>query len=213
MRYKDLNSSLTAHIATLRIIIVVMILLNIFMWYGWQGATADIRIHIPPDIRSGAVVHSGEISDANIYSFASYIFQQLNHWSENGEKNYGEQIFSMSAYLTPEFRKLLIKDMNERNKNGELTGRVRFIQPIHGHGFEERRVDIENESNWIVWLDFNIEEYMHGMQIKKIRIRYPLRVTRFNIDPETNPWGLALNGFTKEGPARLTEDDTTHTTK
>lgn len=213
MRYNDLNSSLNAHIMTLRVIIAVFVILNIFMWNGWRGAIADIRIHIPPDIRSGAVVKADEISSANVFSFTSYIFQQLNHWAEDGEKNYGEQIFSVSAYLTPTFREYLIKDMHERNRNGELQQRVRFIQPVPGVGFEERRVDVLDDSNWIVWLDVNIQEYVQGMQVKSVNIRYPVRVTRFNIDPETNPWGMALNGFSGEGPVRINDDSTEVTTK
>jgi len=213
MRYKDVNSSLSAHINSLRVVIGVLILINFYMWYGWQGASSDLRIHIPPDIRSGAVVKADEISDANIYAFAAYIFQQLNHWNENGEADYGKKIYSMSAYLTPQFREFLIKDMNERSKNGELMGRIRFIQPIPGQGFEERRVDIQDESHWIVWLDFNIHEYVQGMEVKSVNIRYPVKVSRFNIDPETNPWGLALNGFSGTGPVRLNADNRPETKK
>ncbi len=213
MRYRDLNSSLGSHIATLRGIIVILVLINIFMWMGWRGASSDIRIHIPPDIRSGAIINADEISDVNVYSFASYIFQQLYRWPVNGEKNYGEQIFIVSPYLTPGFREELINDMETRSKNGELTGRVRFIQAIQGQGYEERRVDLLDNGNWIVWLDFNIQEYVNGMQVKNVNIRYPLRVTRFDVDPETNPWGLALNGFSGKGPVRLGDDNKPLTTE
>jgi len=207
MRYRDVNSSLGSHIMTLRCVIGVLILINVLLWIGWRNASSDIRIHIPPDIRSGAIINSDEISDINVYIFASYIFQQLNRWHVNGEKNYGEQIFNVSPYLTPGFRKELIEDMESRSKNGELTGRVRFIQAIHGQGYEDRRVDLLDDSNWVVWLDFNIQEYVNGMQVKNVKIRYPLRVTRFDVDPETNPWGLALNGFSGQGPIRLGDDN------
>lgn len=206
MRYRDLNSSLGSHIMTLRVVIGTLVLINAFMWIGWRNASSDIRIHIPPDIRSGAIINADEISDVNVYSFANYIFQQIYRWQENGVKNYGEQIFNVSPYLTPGFREELIKDMEMRSKNGELTGRVRFIQAIPGQGYEERRVDLLDDSHWTVWLDFNIQEYVNSMQVKNVNIRYPLRVTRFEVDPETNPWGLALDGFSGKGPVRL--DDT-----
>ena len=41
--------------------------------------------------------------------------------------------------------------------------------------------------------------------VKQTAIRYPLRVVRLSVDPETNPWGLALDGFATEGPQRLSE--------
>ena len=203
MRYRDLNSSLSSHITTLRVIIGTMVLINVFLWIGWRNASSDIRIHIPPDIRSGAVVNADEISSVNVYSFASYIFQQIYRWHENGVKNYGQQIFNVSPYLTPVFRSELIKDMEKRRQQGELTGRVRFIQEMPGHGYEERRVDLLDDNNWIVWLDYNIQEFVNGMQVKNVNIRYPLRITRFDVDPESNPWGLALAGFSGKGPIKL----------
>jgi hypothetical protein len=32
-----------------------------------------------------------------------------------------------------------------------------------------------------------------------------LRVVRLSVDPETNPWGLALDGYGATGPRRLSE--------
>ena len=46
-----------------------------------------------------------------------------------------------------------------------------------------------------------------GMTVKKTTIRYPLRVVRFSIDPESNPWGLALDGFAASGPRRLSDSE------
>ena len=51
------------------------------------------------------------------------------------------------------------------------------------------------------------------MEIKNVLIRYPIKVVRYNINPETNPWGLALDGFGSEGPKRLTEADLVASTK
>jgi hypothetical protein len=45
------------------------------------------------------------------------------------------------------------------------------------------------------------------MTVKKTTIRYPLRVVRLSIDPESNPWGLALDGFAASGPRRLSESE------
>jgi len=207
MRYIDLNSSLEAHITTLRGVIGALILIIIFLWYGWNASKQDIRIHIPPDIRSGAVLKADEIGTANVYTFASYIFQQLNHWANNGDQDYGMQIFKMSAYLTPDYREYLTNDLDIRGKRGELTGRVRVIQAIPGQGYEERRVDVVDADTWVVWLDYSIQESVRGMEVKHLNIRYPLRVVRYDIDPETNPWGLALDGFGKQSPKKLTDED------
>jgi integrating conjugative element protein (TIGR03746 family) len=100
-----------------------------------------------------------------------------------------------------------MNDMDIRGKRGELTGRVRVIQPIVGQGYEERRVDVIDADTWVIWLDYRIQETVRGMEVKHLKIRYPLRVVRYNVDPETNPWGLALDGFGTEGPQKIIEED------
>ncbi|WP_404357119.1 PFL_4703 family integrating conjugative element protein [Methylotuvimicrobium sp. KM1] len=207
MRYRDENSTLKSHINSLRIVIGFQLLLIVGLWYGWHQSRNDIRFHIPPDLRSGAVLKLDEVPPPNVYAFAHYIFQQLNHWEENGETDYGKQVFRMAAYLTPEFRQFLTHDLELRGKRGELSGRVRGIQLIPGHGYEERRVDVLDRNTWLVWLDFRIEETVRGMDVKSLDIRYPIRVVRYHVDPEVNPWGLALDGFGGEGPQRLSNEE------
>ncbi len=207
MRYTDLNSSLEAHITTLRVIIAILVLIIIGLWVGWNGSKNDMRIHIPPDLRSGAILQADEVATANVYAFAFYIFQQLNHWPENGVEDYGSQIFSIAPYLTPEFREYLINDLDIRGKRGELNGRTREMHPVPGKGFEERRVDLLDADTWVVWIDYKIRESVRGMEIKNVMIRYPIKVVRYDVNPEVNPWGLALSGFGAEGPKRLTAED------
>lgn len=206
MRYRDENSTLQSHINSLRIIIGFLLLLIVGLWYGWHQSRNDIRLHIPPDLRSGALLSLDEVPPPNIYAFAHYIFQQLNRWEENGETDYGKQVFRMAAYLTPEFRQFLTHDLELRGKRGELSGRVRGIQLIPGHGYEERRVDVLDRNTWVAWLDFRIEETVRGMDVKSLDIRYPIRVVRYDVDPEINPWGLALDGFGGDGPQRLNSE-------
>lgn len=206
-RYKDENSTLKSHIDSLRIVIGVQVMLIFALWYGWHQSKNDIRVHIPPDLRSGAVLQADAVAPSNVYAFANYIFQQLNHWEKDGETDYGKQIFRMSAYMTPDFREFLTNDLELRGKRGELTGRQRGIQPIPGHGYEERRVDVLDFNTWLVWLDFSIDETVRGMDVKSLNIRYPIRVVRYSINPEINPWGLALDGFGGEGPQRLGDEN------
>ena len=162
-------------------------------------------MHIPPDLRSGATLAVDEVSPPNVYAFAFYIFQQLNRWPEDGATDYGRAIFRVSPYLTPRYRADLIAELEQKGRQGELAYRVRGVQEIPGHGYEERRVDLLNEDAWIVWLDLDLLESVKGMTVKRTAIRYPLRVVRYAVDLETNPWGLALDGFGAEGPRRLTD--------
>jgi integrating conjugative element protein (TIGR03746 family) len=79
------------------------------------------------------------------------------------------------------------------------------MQEIPGHGFEEQRVSVLGGDAWIVRLDLDLLESVKGMTVKRTAIRYPLRVVRYAVDLEANPWGLALDGFDDGGPRRLTD--------
>jgi integrating conjugative element protein (TIGR03746 family) len=207
VRYRREIDNVRAHVYTLRGVIGLQFLLLLLLWYGWHRAPEHLRIHVPPDLRSGAVMKVGEIPPANVYAFAHYIFQQLNHWPKGGDKDYGAAIFRLAPYLTPRYRAELEADLNQRGKRGELANRRRGVQELPGHNYEERRVDVLGNGTWVVWLDLSISEWVQGMTVKQTAVRYPLRVVRYAVDPELNPWGLALDGFTDEGPRRLSEEE------
>jgi integrating conjugative element protein (TIGR03746 family) len=175
---------------------------------GWNNARQTQRIHIPPDLRSGISLAFDEIHPANVYGFASYIFQQTNHWQEDGSKDYPQQIYALSAYFTPHYRTALMTELKLRGKQGELINRTRTIQALPGSAYEERRVVILGKNSWLVWLDFQITEHVRGMEVKNVKIRYPIRVVRYAVDPEQNPWGLALDGYSGDGPRRITDEET-----
>jgi len=204
-RYRYEIDNVRAHVRSLWIIIGVQILVIFALWMGWSEAPKQLTVHVPPDLRSGATLSVNEVPEANVYAFAFYIFQQLNRWPEDGAQDYGQAIFRVSPYLTPRYQAELIADMELKGKRGELAYRVRGMHEIAGHGFEEHRVDVLAPGVWVVWLDLALMESVKGMTVKQTAIRYPLRVVRLSVDPEANPWGLALDGFATKGSHRLTD--------
>jgi integrating conjugative element protein (TIGR03746 family) len=209
-RYRHQIDNVRAHLRSLWAVIVLQALVIAALWFGWSQAPERLTVHIPPDLRSGAVLDVDEVPPASVYAFAFYIFQQLNRWPEAGAKDYGQAIFSVSAYLTPRYRSDLLTELERKGRQGELAYRVRGLQVIPGHGYEERRVDILDGGVWLVWLDLELLESVQGMTVKRTAIRYPLRVVRYAVDLEANPWGLALDGFGADGPRRLTDEELTN---
>ena len=61
--------------------------------------------------------------------------------------------------------------------------------------YDDERVEIINENNFVVWLDLRIKETHRGVDIKTVDIRYPIKVVRSDISLDFNPWGLQLDGF------------------
>lgn len=203
MKYLSENENLREHIRTLRWIAAAELAVIAALWFGWQSAKGDLRIHLPPDLRSGAVVKADDPQPENVYAFARTIFQTVNYWPEDGQGDYGKAIFAASYYLTPRFREELNGDLDLRGKKGELAGRVRSAQEIPGHGYAESRVRPTGNGVWVVTLDFRLHEFVRGTPVKTVAVTYPLRVVRMDTDPTQNPWGLALDGYDGLGPARL----------
>lgn len=211
-RYRMEIDNVRSHLRSLWGVIVLLTLIALVLLVGLIRAPEHLTVHIPPDLRSGASLHFHEIGTANVYAFAYYIFQQLNHWPDDGANDYGSTIFALSAYLTPKYRASLIADLELKGKQGELAHRSRSLQERSGHGYAEERVDVLDDNTWVVWLDLNLFESVQGMTVKEALIRYPLRVVRYGVDPESNPWGLALDGFHGVGPFRISdvEPDSNH---
>lgn len=178
-------------------------LLILILGIGLMRAPSTLTIHIPPDLKTGAMVQPDAPLPANVYAFAVYIFQQLYRWPTDGATDFSNSIYALSGYLTPTYREALISDLESKAKRGELTGRERGMQELPGHCFSEERVRILQDGVWVVVVDMELLETVKGMSVKRKAIRYPLRVVRYDIDREANPWGLALDGFASGGPTAL----------
>lgn len=197
-RFKNEVKHLQAHVKTLRIGIMLIVLLALFMGFGWQQAPKNLTIHVPPDLRSGSTRLWWDVPPESVYTFAFYIFQQLNRWPTDGETDYNRNIFALSPYFTPSCHAFLNTDYRIKRDSGELRRRVRGIYEIPGRGYGDdptTRVRVVSNNEWLVTLDVAADEYFGSEQVKRALVRYPLRVVKMDIDPDKNPFGLALDCY------------------
>jgi len=184
------------------VLVVVLTTLLAGAMIAWQRAVEDIRVIVPPDLANGAILGKKAVHPAAVYQFAFYIWLHLNRWPNDGAVDYPAKIERLAAFLTPRFRAQLKADAQARKRQGELNNRARALHPI-GKGYAPEGVATLSTDAWVVRVDVDLRESVHGMEVKHTPIRYPLRVVRFEVDPETNPWGLALDGYGPSGPARI----------
>ena len=160
---------------------------------GWMTAPSSLRIHIPPDLTAGATVRPDAPAPPHIYTFALYIWQQLYRWPNDGAREYRAKLDALVHFLTPGCRQDRLDDFAERNARRELAGRQRAVWEIPGRGYAVERVFHEGGGSWVVSLDLMIEETVLGERVKSRAVAYPVRVVRYDVDRELNPWGLALD--------------------
>ncbi|TCL02184.1 PFL_4703 family integrating conjugative element protein [Sodalis ligni] len=197
-RFRNEVQHLQAHVKTLRLGSGALLLVSLLLGFGWWSAPRDLTIHVPPDLRSGSTRKWWDVPPESVYTFTFYVFQQLNRWPTNGEEDYPRNLHALSAYLTPECRAFLQQDYEYRRSGGELRQRVRGLYEIPGRGYGDdptSRVRAISNHDWIVTLDVSADEYFGAEQVKRALVRYPIKVTRMDIDPERNPFGLALDCY------------------
>jgi len=111
-RYLDAVASSQAHIRTLYLVILFLMMTCVGLWIGWREAPRDLRISIPPDLRSGAIVRPGEYQAANVYAFAMLYQQALYRWEEDGATDFANRIEEFQAYVTPKY----LDDLKARSR-------------------------------------------------------------------------------------------------
>jgi integrating conjugative element protein (TIGR03746 family) len=211
-RYLDALAAERRHSAMLLRVMFVMAAIGVVStFFAWR-TPKQVNVHLLPNVSPGTMVEvergTSAIPPANIYSFAFYIWQQVNRWSSDGTHDYGQQIFRMQNYITPQCIAQLRGDMAARQKAGELQFRTRQISEIPGFGFAPNRVVASSaETSWTVFLDSQVQETFRGNPVKDVFIRYPIRVVRFDVDRERNPWQLAIDCYGHDRPARLSESE------
>ena len=194
-RYDNLVQSKNTMIKLLLGAVVALVLLLVLAMVGWARAPSAITLHYPPDLSTGAQQQLGDIPRANVYGFVFYIFQQLNRWPNDGQDDYYARIHSLKNYLTPACFEERLSDYQARHRNNELTGRSRAVWEIPGRGFDIRRVKVTSNNSWVVGLDLHVQETYRGERVKDRLIHSPIRVVSYEVDPELNPWGLALDCY------------------
>jgi len=197
-RFKNEVAHLQAHVRTLRRASGALFVVALALAFGWWRAPRDLVVHVPPDLRSGSVRKWWDVPAESVYAFTFYVFQQLNRWPTNGEEDYPRNIRALAAYLTPSCQSFLESDFAFRRDQGELRQRVRGVYEIPGRGYGDdptARVKSLSQSDWIVTLDVTADEYYGGEMVKRALFRYPIKVARMDVDPEHNPFGLALDCY------------------
>lgn len=204
-RFRNEVAHLQAHVKTLRLAAVALLVMALLLGVGWWSAPKRLTIHVPPDLRSGSTRKWWDVPPENVYAFTFYIWQQAQRWPTNGEDDYPRNLRALSAYLTPGCRAVLQQDYEYRRNNGELRQRVRGVYEIPGRGYGDdpkARVQVLSTNEWVVTLDVSADEYLGSEQVKRALVRYALKVVRMDIDPEHNPYGLALDCYAS-APQRI----------
>jgi integrating conjugative element protein (TIGR03746 family) len=179
----------------------ILLFLCLVMCVGWMTSPSRLTIYIPPDIQNGATMKVNAIPEPLIYSFAYEVWQELNYWPQDGESDYKKNLTVYRPYLTPKLYAELQQEYDELKKSGQLQ-RIRYLQGFNGAAYDSANIKQLDANTWQIDLKMHLTEYKNNQPVKDVDIIYPLKITRMNVSPRNNPYGLVIAGFISE-PKRL----------
>ncbi len=191
-RYVHADANLYSHIRTLRVVTFLLSAGLLVSLLGWHNATNNQRISIPPNLRYGSQLTLNTIHPWEVYNFTGYIWQQLNRCKTDCLQDYSDNLDRLTAFVTPSFKAWLKHESIQRAS--ELKGRTRYLLPSSNASYQDSVIS-ESPDIWKVTLDVELNEDIGGVPVKRVRVRFSIRVLYQPIDPESNPWGLLLDSL------------------
>lgn len=179
----------------------ILLIICTAFFIGWATAPSRLTVYIPPEVQNGSTIKAGTIPLPLIYSFAYELWQEINYWPQDGNTDYKKNIQDFWPYLTNQFKAELLTEYEDLKKSNQLQ-RVRHVEGLSGAAYQTSNVRKIDNDTWEVNLKMRLTEYKNNQVIKDIVVLYPLKITRVNLSPRQNPYGLAIAGFTSE-PKRL----------
>ena len=205
-KYHTAADHLVSHIVSLRLAVVVLAVLCLGLGTALVTSSRDVRISLPPALNYGAIIKPGVIQAHEVYSFAGYIYQQMNTWRNDGQVDFSQNLTNLRFFLTDEGYNYFSNLITELDSLDQLGKRTRFIIPIEN--YDTSLVSFVAPNAWIVKLRYQLQEKLSDLIIKDfIRLEIQIPVHYENKDPEYNPWGLWI-GAPISGPQRIEEDVT-----
>ena len=190
MRWTDAVHQQRSLLLWTRVALAIAIAAAFIALLGWHRALRPVRLSLPPQLPYGQEFTAEERDSWEIYTFAGYIWQQQQIWLEDGEREAFENLNRLGAFITPEFRARLMNELRSRGESGQLRGRTRLISPRMDYSAASVLWDGDG---WQVELSQSLEERLRGTLIKSATVHYSIRVVELDVDPERNPWRLAID--------------------
>jgi len=151
----------------------------------------EFECHFPPDLSKGGMVKVNEFQRHEVYAFAFKIFQQVYRCEDDCSIEFGGNVRKYGHYLTESYRHELKAIATRSESENRRTSRT-----ISEYGiFKESKVIPLGNDTWVVYLDVNEKYYIGGKLVRNPIMRYPLIITKYDVDREKNPWRLGIDGL------------------
>ncbi len=131
------------------------------------------------------------------------MMEQLNYCPENCAKDYTVNLNNLRNYLTPSCYQDLAM---HRKRNASLyQHRTRKLLPLGDEIFDPDKVIRLDKDVWEVRVDYLLEEHVAGVETRRNRYHYPLRIVHLSLPVQLNAYQLAFDCYIGRGPQPVTD--------
>lgn len=183
----------------LRIIFGLFLALTLSVW-GWKSNQNELTLHYPPNLSVSTTMQAGYIPKQTVFLFTPMIYQQLMLWQDNALVDYEKNRYNLRQFLTQKYQRGIRDEIETGRKRGTLSGVSRSLSVLPSSAIYSDKAVQPVGNHWIVWLDVNITDRVNGVPVNESVRRLGLRVVRYDIDREANPWQLAIDGIEHDLP-------------
>ena len=163
----------------------------------WRVPT-QISVYVPPDLTRPQFVRPAEIPPSYVYAFAKIVMEALNYCPEDCARDYEANMLRLRDYLTPSCAQDLAM---HRERNASLYDfRTRKLLPYGEEIFDPQKVTRLDKDVWEVRIDYLLEEHVKGVETRRNRYHYPLRIVHYTVPVDRNAYQLAFDCYISPGP-------------
>jgi len=161
------------------------------------------KVYIPPDLSRPQTVAPGQIPPSYVYAFSKIMMESLNFCPEDCARDYPKNLETLRSYLTPACFEDLA--MHHQRNTSLYQHRTRQLLPVGEEIFDPEKVTRLDKDVWEVRVEYLLEEHVVGVETRRRRYYYPLRIVHRRLPVNLNPYQLAFDCYIGQGPRPVEE--------
>lgn len=190
------------HIRFLHRAFLGMLCALVFLGWAFWRVPEQLTVYVVPDMSKGFVQKSGEVPASSVYGFARTLWETLNYCKTDCGEEYPKNLENYSVYLTRACYDDLFTHF--QHNRSLYNFRSRLLLPTENSMFSQDKVRQDSSGDyWLVKLEYELRDTVHGAETRNSRMVYPLKVVRSDKPIAHNGLGLDVDCYFGDGPQVL----------
>lgn len=185
-------------IKILWVVIFILVFVIYLLYRGWSNAPTLERFHVSPTLAQiGGQITPNTVTKSDVFNFGYQIFVSLHTFPDSVAKNYPENVKHFQYYLSANYRKSVIEDMNLQINdlvNNTASHTYTLMNNIFSDTYINQHVTEVRPHIWDVSFILKEQITAANLSISSTYKQYTLQVSMVAPNVQYNVFGLQLDG-------------------